>query len=52
MHKDNARLTMLPMFGEFNAMGVVLKEENLVKWSYLTSTTIASKTFDKSTCAT
>lgn len=31
-----ARLTMLPMFGEVNAIGLVLKEEDEVKLSYLT----------------
>lgn len=50
--EDIARLTMLPMFGEANDMGIVLEEEDEVKLRYLTSTMIATRTSDKSTYAT
>lgn len=47
--EDVARLTMLSMFGEAIAMGLVLEENDKVKLRYLTSTMTASRTFDKST---
>lgn len=46
--EDVARLPVLPMFGDVNAMGVALEGEDEVKLCYLTSAMTASRTSDKS----
>lgn len=50
--KDVVTLMMLPMFGETNAMGVVLEVEDEMKLKYLTFSMTASRTSDKSSYAT
>lgn len=49
--KDVTRLTMLSLFWEVNAMGIVLKEDDQTNLKYLTVAMAASETYGKSTCA-
>lgn len=50
--EDMARLTMLPMFVETNAMGVVLEERDEMKLMYMTSVIITPTMSGKSTYTT
>lgn len=49
---DVAWLTMLSMFGEANAVEMVLKEDEHVKLKYLITIMTTSRTFGKSSYAT
>lgn len=50
--EDMARLTMLPIFREVNAMPVVLEKEDEMKLRYLTSTMTTLKMFGELTYPT
>lgn len=50
--EDVARLLVLPMSRDVNAMGVILEGEDEVKLRYLTSPMTASRTSGKSIYAT
>lgn len=48
--KDVTILTILPMYGEANAVGVILEDDDGVKLKYLTSAMAVSRTSTKSIC--
>lgn len=50
--EDVERLTMLPLYGSVNALGIVLEEDGQVKLKYITASLAAGRMSTKSTYAT